>query len=87
MVFEENNYDNIWANLREYNITQKEKAYIKTNMIPTTTRFAFLDFSFVDSSILNTLKGDAYHVLNKGIKANITDMNTPKTIPISIDSG
>ncbi len=28
MVFEENNYDNIWANLKEYDITQKEKAYI-----------------------------------------------------------
>jgi len=28
MVFEEKNYDNIWSNLKEYNIFAKEKAYI-----------------------------------------------------------
>lgn len=28
MVFEEKNYDNIWSNLKEYNISIKEKAYI-----------------------------------------------------------
>lgn len=28
MVFEEKNYDNIWSNLKEYNITSKDKAFI-----------------------------------------------------------
>ena len=28
MIFEEKNYDNIWPNLKEYNITPKEKTYI-----------------------------------------------------------
>jgi len=28
MIFEEKNYDNIWSNLKEYNVTSKKKAFI-----------------------------------------------------------
>ena len=44
MVFEEKNYDNIWSNLKEYNISIKEKAYI------------FLDEVQQKPGIVNVLK-------------------------------
>ena len=66
---------------------QKEKRYKNTNIIPATIKLALRDFSFTDSSIRSTRSGETYQVLNKGIKANITDINMPKTIPRSTEVG